>query len=65
MNQFTLGDNKQVASFGPRCRWGDVITTLDAQGATVIRGRMLPVGVASLILGGMHVALPAYGVLPF
>lgn len=65
MNQFTLGDDKQATNLGPGCRWRDVITTLDAQGVTVNRGRMLPVGVAGLILGGMHIALPAYGVLPF
>lgn len=58
MNQIALSDDKQVASLGPGCRWGDVITTLDAQGTTVIGGRMPPVGVAGLILGGMHLALP-------
>ncbi|KAI8963317.1 FAD-binding domain-containing protein [Daldinia sp. FL1419] len=52
LNQISLSCDKQVASVGPGARWGEVISTLDAQGATVIGGRVPSVGVAGVILGG-------------
>lgn len=53
LNQINLSCDKKVASIGPGARWGEVISTLDAQGATVIGGRVPSVGVAGVILGGM------------
>lgn len=53
LDQIVLSSDKSVASLGPGGRWGDVISTLDAQGATVIGGRIPDVGVGGLILGGM------------
>ncbi|KAI1651485.1 FAD-binding domain-containing protein [Daldinia loculata] len=52
LNQINLSCDKKVASIGPGARWGEVISTLDAQGATVIGGRVPSVGVAGVILGG-------------
>ncbi|OTB15927.1 hypothetical protein K445DRAFT_317556 [Daldinia sp. EC12] len=52
LNQIDLSDDKKVASIGPGARWGEVISNLDAQGATVIGGRIPSVGVAGVILGG-------------
>ncbi|TVY40960.1 Bifunctional solanapyrone synthase [Lachnellula cervina] len=52
LDQIVLSSDKSVASLGPGGRWGDVISTLDAQGATVIGGRIPDVGVGGLILGG-------------
>ncbi|KAI0850546.1 FAD-binding domain-containing protein [Daldinia vernicosa] len=52
LNQISLSCDKKVASVGPGARWGEVISTLDAQGATVIGGRVPSVGVAGVILGG-------------
>jgi FAD/FMN-containing dehydrogenase len=52
LNQVTLNNEKTVASVGPGGQWGDAISALDAQGATVIGGRIPNVGVGGLILGG-------------
>ncbi|KAI0385990.1 FAD-binding domain-containing protein [Hypomontagnella monticulosa] len=57
LNQISLSDDKKVASLGPGGRWGEVIDTLDAQGATIVGGRSPIVGVGGLILGGLfHVS---------
>jgi FAD/FMN-containing dehydrogenase len=53
LNQVVLSSDKTVASLGPGGRWGDAIATLDAEGATVIGGRIPHVGVGGLILGGL------------
>ncbi|KAH9992264.1 FAD-binding domain-containing protein [Xylariaceae sp. FL0662B] len=50
--QISLSTEKKVAIIGPGARWGDVIATLDAQGTSVIGGRIPAVGVGGLILGG-------------
>lgn len=52
MNQISLSDDKKVASLGPGGHWGEVITALDSQGATVIGGRAPTIGVSGVILGG-------------
>ncbi|CAG8980498.1 hypothetical protein HYALB_00013099 [Hymenoscyphus albidus] len=52
LNQVTLSDDKTFATLGPGGRWGTAIATLDAQGATIIGGRIPDVGVGGLILGG-------------
>jgi FAD/FMN-containing dehydrogenase len=53
INQVVLSSDKSFASLGPGGRWGDVISILEAQGATVIGGRIPHVGVGGLVLGGM------------
>jgi FAD/FMN-containing dehydrogenase len=52
LNQVTLSKDKTFASLGPGGRWGNAIAALDAQGATVIGGRIPDVGIGGLILGG-------------
>ncbi|OTA98694.1 hypothetical protein M426DRAFT_325766 [Hypoxylon sp. CI-4A] len=52
INQITISGDKKVASIGPGARWGSVISTLDAEGTSVIGGRIPAVGVSGLILGG-------------
>lgn len=54
LNQISLSEDKKVASLGPGGRWGEVIDTLDAQGATIVGGRSPIVGVGGLILGGKY-----------
>ncbi|GKT43289.1 FAD-dependent monooxygenase yanF [Colletotrichum spaethianum] len=51
LNQVQLSDDRSFASVGPGGRWGDVYSTLDAQKAVVIGGRLPSVGVGGLILG--------------
>ncbi|KAI1119977.1 FAD-binding domain-containing protein [Nemania abortiva] len=52
INQVTLDADKKVASIGPGARWGQVFDVLDAQGTSVIGGRIPNVGVGGLVLGG-------------
>lgn len=54
LNQITVSDDKKTVSLGPGARWGDVYATLDPHGVSVIGGRIAPVGVAGLILGGVN-----------
>ncbi|OTA83396.1 hypothetical protein M434DRAFT_400692 [Hypoxylon sp. CO27-5] len=62
LNQISLSSDKKVSSIGPGARWGNVISTLGAQDATVLGGRDPPVGVGGLILGGgYHHTSPEYG----
>ncbi|KAI1776756.1 FAD-binding domain-containing protein [Hypoxylon cercidicola] len=52
INRVTLSDDKKVASVGPGARWGEVSSILNAEGTSVIGGRIPVVGVGGLILGG-------------
>ncbi|OTA55078.1 Glucooligosaccharide oxidase [Hypoxylon sp. EC38] len=62
LNQISLSTDKALCSLGPGARWGDVVSTLGAQNATVIAGRNPLVGVGGLILGGgYHHASSEYG----
>lgn len=56
INQIQVNDDKKIASLGPGARWGDVISTLDPYGVSVIGGRIPHVGVAGLILGGLKLS---------
>ncbi|KAK7753978.1 hypothetical protein SLS62_004077 [Diatrype stigma] len=61
LNQVVLSSDKALASLGPGGRWGEVIKTLDNQGATVIGARGPGVGVAGTILGGGLFHLTEFG----
>ncbi|KAK3935425.1 FAD linked oxidase [Diplogelasinospora grovesii] len=52
LNQIIVSSDRQTVTVGPGQRWGNVYTTLDAYGVTVIGGRVSTVGVGGLILGG-------------
>lgn len=60
MNQIVLSSDKTVASLGAGGRWGEVIKTLDSQGATVIGARGPDIGVAGVILGGKQCKQTVY-----
>ncbi|KAF1956731.1 FAD-binding domain-containing protein [Byssothecium circinans] len=47
-----LSEDKQTMSIGPGPRWGDVFEYLDGTNVTVVGGRLPPVGVPGLLLGG-------------
>tara|TARA_R110002003_G_scaffold70_12_gene6400 strand:+ start:5327 stop:5653 length:327 start_codon:yes stop_codon:yes gene_type:complete len=47
-----LSEDKQTMSIGPGPRWGDVFEYLDGTNLTVVGGRLPPVGVPGLLLGG-------------
>jgi hypothetical protein len=52
MKAITLSPDKKVASIEPGNTWYDVYTDLEAQGLTVIGGRVAAIGVGGLTLGG-------------
>lgn len=54
LNLLQLSDDKQNMSMGPGNRWFDVYSFLNATapGITVVGGRLAPVGVPGLLLGG-------------
>ena len=54
LKDITISEDKKVVSLGPGGRWGDVFEDLDPHGISVIGGRIPQVGVAGLILGGLH-----------
>lgn len=58
LNQAVLSDDGKIASVGPGGRWGNVSATLGAQGAYVSGGRIPPVGVGGLLLGGESTRTP-------
>lgn len=39
-------------SIGPGPRWGDVFEYMDGSNVTIVGGRLAPVGVPGLLLGG-------------
>ncbi|KAG9193977.1 hypothetical protein G6011_04012 [Alternaria panax] len=45
-------DDEKTINTGPRPRWGNVFNYLDFTNNTVIGGRLAPVGVPDLLLGG-------------
>ncbi|KAF2014429.1 FAD-binding domain-containing protein [Aaosphaeria arxii CBS 175.79] len=47
-----LSSDQQTMSIGPGPRWGDVFQYLEGTNRTVIGGRLAPVGVPGLLLGG-------------
>jgi hypothetical protein len=52
LDTLKLSDDKQTMSIGPGPRWGDVWEHLDGSNLTVVGGRLPPVGVPGLLLGG-------------
>lgn len=50
--QVQLSQDKKTADIGPGNRWVDVYSKLDQAGVGVVGGRMSPVGVPGLVLGG-------------
>ncbi|OTA64849.1 FAD-binding domain-containing protein [Hypoxylon sp. EC38] len=52
LNSTVLSDDKKTANIGPGNRWQDVYEALVPQGLTVVGGRVGPVGVGGLVLGG-------------
>ncbi|KAI8931633.1 hypothetical protein NX059_011284 [Plenodomus lindquistii] len=50
--QITVASDKQSVDIGPGLRWIDVYTAVEEDGFSVVGGRMAPVGVPGLILGG-------------
>jgi FAD/FMN-containing dehydrogenase len=55
MEHFTkvqVSNDKKTADIGPGNRWASVYKTLEKSGVGVVGGRMAPVGVPGLILGG-------------
>jgi FAD/FMN-containing dehydrogenase len=52
LNTLQLSEDKQTMSVGPGPRWGDVFEYMDGTNLTVVGGRLAPVGVPGLLLGG-------------
>ena len=52
LNTLELSEDKETMSIGPGPRWGDVFQYLEGTNLTVIGGRLAPVGVPGLLLGG-------------
>lgn len=55
LDQVSVASNKKTVDVGPGNRWVDVYTALEPFGVGVAGGRMAPVGVPGLILGGGYV----------
>ncbi|KAJ4336728.1 hypothetical protein N0V95_008516 [Ascochyta clinopodiicola] len=52
LNTLELSEDKETMSIGPGPRWGDVFNHLEFTNKTVVGGRLAPVGVPGLLLGG-------------
>lgn len=52
LNTLKLSQDGETMSIGPGPRWGDVFNYLEFTNKTVIGGRLAPVGVPGLLLGG-------------
>lgn len=52
LNTLELSRDRTYLSVGPGPRWGDVYTYLNGTELTVVGGRLGPVGVPGLLLGG-------------
>lgn len=50
--QIAISADKKTVDIGPGLRWIDVYTAIEKEGLSVSGGRMAPVGVSGLILGG-------------
>lgn len=47
-----LSEDRETMSIGPGPRWGEVFIYMDGTNLTVVGGRLAPVGVPGLLLGG-------------
>jgi hypothetical protein len=52
LNTLKLSKDGETMSVGPGPRWGDVFNYLEFTNKTVIGGRLAPVGIPGLLLGG-------------
>lgn len=52
LNKVSVSSDKKTVDVGPGNRWVDVYTAIEQHGVGVAGGRMAPVGVPGLILGG-------------
>lgn len=52
LNTLSISDDKETMSVGPGPRWGDVFNYLEFTNRTVVGGRLAPVGIPGLLLGG-------------
>lgn len=52
LKRVSVADDRKTVDVGPGNRWVDVYTALEPYGVGVAGGRMAPVGVPGLILGG-------------
>lgn len=52
LNTLKLSEDRETMSVGPGPRWGDVFNYLEFTNKTVIGGRLAPVGIPGLLLGG-------------
>ncbi|KAL1593647.1 hypothetical protein SLS59_009161 [Nothophoma quercina] len=52
LNTLKLSEDGETMSIGPGPRWGDVFNYLEFTNKTVVGGRLAPVGVPGLLLGG-------------
>ncbi|KAF2687323.1 FAD-binding domain-containing protein [Lentithecium fluviatile CBS 122367] len=52
LNTLQLSDDKETMSIGPGPRWGNVFEYMDGTNLTIVGGRLAPVGVPGLLLGG-------------
>lgn len=52
LNKVSVSSDKKTVDVGPGNRWVDVYTAIEPHGVGVAGGRMAPVGVPGLILGG-------------
>lgn len=60
LKQVSVSSDKKTVNVGPGNRWVDVYTALEPHGLGVAGGRMAPVGVPGLILGGGYVFLSQF-----
>ena len=52
LTTLSLSPDSKIVSFGPAHKWGDVYNYLQAYNLSVAGGRLSPVGVPGLLLGG-------------
>lgn len=52
LNTLKLSEDEETMSVSPGPRWGDVFNCLEFTNKTVIGGRLAPVGIPGLLLGG-------------
>lgn len=52
LNTLQLSEDRQTMSIGPGPRWGNVFEYMDGTNLTIVGGRLAPVGVPGLLLGG-------------
>jgi FAD/FMN-containing dehydrogenase len=64
LNSIILSEDKTAVRVGPGNRWDVVYKALAPEGLTVVGGRVGPVGVGGLVLGGNQVLPCQLGVSP-